>query len=236
MGEYAVPMMFKVEVEKSDIHRNFASGVASADVVEDRRGMFGPCIIDVPVKGVVRLLVEEVLNPFYIFQAFSIALWMWDGYRYYASAIFVTSAISAIISLIETRRNLLNAKEMAHYECPMTVIRNNVREEKSSRELVPGDLMVVPDGIKLPCDAILIQGDCVTNESMLTGESVPVLKDALPNVSGAPYSFNDDKRHSLFEGTMVLQTRNDAIAIVSRTGFMTMKGKLVRSILYPKPN
>jgi hypothetical protein len=34
----------------------------------------------VPLKTIPRLLIEEVLNPFYIFQVFSMALWYWDGY------------------------------------------------------------------------------------------------------------------------------------------------------------
>jgi len=161
---------------------------------------------------------------------------MWDGYQIYASAILFTSIVSAAISLIETRRNLISARDMAHYVCPITVIRNNQSQNISSEDLVVGDLIEVPECISMPCDAILIKGDCVTNESMLTGESIPVLKDALPNLADSSYSFIEDKRHSLYSGTLVMQTRNNALAIVSRTGWMTLKGKLVRSILHPKPN
>jgi len=42
--------------------------------------------------------------------------------------------------------------------------------------LVPGDIIEVPSGVKMPCDALLIEGQSVVNEAMLTGESVPVLK------------------------------------------------------------
>uniref|UniRef100_A0A3Q3AN20 ATPase 13A3 n=1 Tax=Kryptolebias marmoratus TaxID=37003 RepID=A0A3Q3AN20_KRYMA len=120
-------------------------------------------------------------------------------------------------------------------------------EEILSTDLVPGDVMVIPsNGTIMPCDAVLISGTCIVNESMLTGESVPVTKTNLPNpvpehrgeVSSA-YNTEEHKRHTLFCGTNVIQTRfytGELVkAVVVRTGFSTAKGQLVRSILYPKP-
>lgn len=49
----------------------------------------------------------------------------------------------------------------------------------SSEELVPGDVVTVPDNCIMPCDMVLLQGQCIVNESMLTGESVPVIKNSL---------------------------------------------------------
>ena len=51
--------------------------------------------------------------------------------------------------------------------------------EVSSEELVPGDIIRVPEGVVLPCDMILLEGSCVVDESVLTGESVPVMKASL---------------------------------------------------------
>lgn len=70
------------------------------------------------------------------------------------------------------------------------------------------------------------------------GESVPVTKTALPN-ENVLYHETEDANHTLFCGTRVLQTRyygNERVhAVVIRTGFLTSKGSLVRSILYPPP-
>ncbi len=97
----------------------------------------------------------------------------------------------------------------------------------------------------MSCDAVLIAGTCIVNESMLTGESVPVTKSSLPLLDHGDEGHEDaydperHKRHTLFAGTAVIQTRyygqSHVLAVVVRTGFETAKGGLIRSILYPKP-
>ena len=53
----------------------------------------------------------------------------------------------------------------------------------------------------MPCDAILIQGQSIVNEAMLTGESVPILKQALHRTDKESYDPETDKKHTLFSGT-----------------------------------
>jgi len=104
---------------------------------------------------------------------------------------------------------------------------------------------------QLPCDSLLLAGDCIINESMLTGESIPVSKipitdDALPYVDlGAASIHPSVARHFLFCGTKIIRARRPqdtdddeavALAMVVRTGFNTTKGALVRSMLFPKPS
>ncbi|NXY38895.1 AT132 ATPase, partial [Pomatorhinus ruficollis] len=113
----------------------------------------------------------------------------------------------------------------------------------SSAELVPGDCIRVPAaGVLLPCDAALLTGECMVNESLLTGESVPVMKTPLPaggQAAGAAYCPEEHRRHTLFCGTQVIQAKayvgGEVLAVVTRTGFCTAKGDLISSILYPKP-
>uniref|UniRef100_A0A8C0UUB2 ATPase cation transporting 13A2 n=1 Tax=Cyanistes caeruleus TaxID=156563 RepID=A0A8C0UUB2_CYACU len=69
-----------------------------------RRKIYGPNLIEVPVKSYARLLVEEVLNPFYLFQVLSMVLWVCDAYYYYAACIFLISTFSLGLSLYETRK------------------------------------------------------------------------------------------------------------------------------------
>lgn len=109
----------------------------------------------------------------------------------------------------------------------------------SSDSLVPGDIIVVPvDGGVMACDAVLLSGSCIVNESMLTGESVPVTKTP-PTSNDSPFEWMSQKRHILYAGTTILQTRyygsEKVLAKVVRTGFNTSKGELVKSILFPRP-
>uniref|UniRef100_A0A452GXB0 P-type ATPase A domain-containing protein n=1 Tax=Gopherus agassizii TaxID=38772 RepID=A0A452GXB0_9SAUR len=185
----------------------------------------------------------QVLNPFYIFQVFSIILWLCDAYYYYAACIFVISAVSIGLSLYETRKQSVTLQNMVKMAIGVRVLRAAGEEVVSSLDLVPGDCISLPsDGFFVPCDAALLTGECMVNESMLTGESVPVMKTPLPSDPQATnmiYSPEEHKRHTLFCGTQVLQAKSyvgkEVLAVVTRTGFCTAKGDLISSILYPKP-
>ncbi|KAL8198248.1 UNVERIFIED_CONTAM: hypothetical protein K2H54_002622, partial [Gekko kuhli] len=216
----------------------------SAQERNTRRKVYGPNLIDVPVKSYLTLLIAEVLNPFYIFQVFSMSLWICESYYYYAACIFIISAVSIGISLYETRKQSKTLQSMVKMSVSVRVFMAN-REETTmdSSDLVPGDCIVVPaDGMSVPCDVALLTGECMVNESLLTGESTPVMKTPLPEGPEAAspiYSPEEHRRHTLFCGTQVLQGRPyagaEVLAIVTRTGFCTAKGDLISSILYPKP-
>lgn len=129
---------------------------------------------------------------------------------------------------------------MARLEIEVNVFRDKNLSHPikvSSSELVPGDIMEIPDSKIMPCDAILINGLCIMNESMLTGESIPVVKNSLP-MGSALYNPTEDKQYTLYAGTVCIQSRANqgghVIGLVTNTGFMTLKGGLVRSMLFPR--
>ncbi|KAG2459354.1 AT132 ATPase, partial [Polypterus senegalus] len=180
-------------------------------------------------RDTVQLHKEQVLNPFYLFQIFSIILWMCDNYYYYAVCIFIISVISIGISLYETRKQSITLRNMAHLTTKVTILRATGEQATvSSLDLVPGDCLLVPhEGILLPCDAALLSGECMVNESMLTGESAPVMKTPLPfgpQAINKIYSPNEQKRHTLFCGTHVIQAKawdnNRVLAVVVRTALI----------------
>lgn len=168
---------------------------------------FGRCEVDVPKKSLGKLFVDEVLNPFYIFQVFSMALWFWDGYRMYASCILVISSGSICASLISVNSNNERIRKMAKYVCPMDLLQKDGSfKNVPSDELLPGDVVRIPTQNVLPCDFILLTGGVIVNEAMLTGESIPVMKASLPMTSEV-YSETETSRHTLFGGTSVVQVR-----------------------------
>ena len=93
---------------------------------------------------------------------------------------------SIIGELVDIRENLNRLQRMAHYECPVRVRRtdengNSYFREIMSGDLVPGDVFVVPENLTLPCDALILSGEAIINESMLTGESTASNKIEIPN-------------------------------------------------------
>ncbi|ATY66433.1 ATPase type 13A2 [Cordyceps militaris] len=218
-----------------------------------REQIFGPNLIDIEQKSATQLLVDEVLHPFYIFQIASLALWSMDSYYYYAACIFVMSVGSIMTTLLETRATMRRLREISRFECDVRVLRNGFWKYVTSSDLVPGDVYELsdPNLSQFPSDSLLLSGDCIVNESMLTGESVPVSK--LPAIDQTLHEMNlsassvspETARHFLYCGTKIIRARRPqedldgdavALALVVRTGFNTTKGALVRSMLFPKPS
>ena len=223
-----------------DIARDFSSGLTN-DARRKKRLLYGLNSIDVDVKSHTRLLFQEVLNPFYVFQMFSVVLWSLDDYYYYSTCILVISLISIAYTLRETRRQSEALSDLASRHSDVTaavVDADGQVRETPSRNLVPGDVVEIPrEGTLMTCDALLVEGTCVVNESMLTGESLPLSKTVVDRHELGDVSAEEGPRRveTLFAGTRVLQSgRGGARAVVLNTGFATAKGRLIRSILYPK--
>ncbi|XP_031832819.1 polyamine-transporting ATPase anne boleyn isoform X2 [Nomia melanderi] len=208
-----------------------------------RRCVYGSNKITIPVKSIVTLVGLEVLNPFYVFQLLSFCLWVADNYYYYAMAILSMSSVGILMAAFQNRRNQQNLMSTIHSSDVATVMRDRATGQTATipaERLVPGDILVIPShGCLMPCDAVLLTGNCILNESMLTGESVPVTKTPIPSSNDITYDIKEHARHTLFCGTKVIQTRyygsEKVLAVVVRTGFNTSKGALVRSIMYPPP-
>lgn len=136
----------------------------------------------------------------------------------------------------------------------LTLFAHVVGELVDSSELVPGDLVDLAESSlhTFPADMVLLSGDAIVNESMLTGESVPVSKipiddKAVQEMTSVGGDVPPDLgKHFMFCGTRIVRIRKlenvyststggEAVGMVVRTGFNTTKGALVRSMLFPKP-
>ncbi|PWN50912.1 hypothetical protein IE53DRAFT_386774, partial [Violaceomyces palustris] len=225
----------------------------SWDAEKDRSTLFGPNLIDIEAKSVWSLLVDEVLHPFYMFQIVSIILWSFDDYYYYAFCIAVISAASIITTLIETKKTITRMREMSRFVCDVRVLRDGQWTILDSSALIPGDVYDVAEAglLLFPADSVLLSGDAIVNESMLTGESVPVSKVPINDAGMASLHAPGGEigpelaKNFLFAGTRIIRIRgagnpadkedSGAKAMVVRTAFDTTKGALVRSMLFPKP-
>ncbi|MBD3249824.1 calcium-translocating P-type ATPase, SERCA-type [Candidatus Woesearchaeota archaeon] len=106
------------------------------------------------------------------------------------------------------------------------VIRNGKEIEVDSKELVPGDIILLETGSKVPADARLVQTAAFqVDEASLTGESVPSRKIIEPLKENAPVT---DQENMVFMGTIV--TKGHAKAIITNTGMDTEIGKIAEMV------
>ena len=144
-------------------------------------------------------------------------------------------------------------------------VTNAITDEQYLKEQIPFAQKLPPvffrsenvnsDSHKLlPCDLLLLSGGCVVNEAILTGESIPQIKDSIEREDLAEILDikNKHKNSVLFCGTEVLQTfpnqalppylkspppgTDGCVCYVLRTGFDTSKGKLIRTVLFNNDN
>ena len=236
---------YQIKAAQSVVVENYSAGLNPNEVLYMNK-IFGICDIDIKINSCGKILFDELTDPFYLFQLYSVILWYCTNYYYYASVIVILAVLSLILSVYGTYKNLKKIQEISRYSCPVRVYRKNENNEFmepveiNSTELVPGDMIEIPeDGLALPCDTILISGSVIVNESMLTGESTPVIKVRMTSTEDI-YDTNDPEyeKYILFAGTKIVQKRQmgrtEPTGIVYRTGFNTFKGNLIGGILYPK--
>lgn len=241
-GEWSTPSRAYSHITPGELAKSAPSTGLKSDDVALRRTYFGQNVMPVKLSPFYKLLFKEVLTPFYIFQVFSVVVWYIDDYVWYAALIVVMSLYSVIMTLRQIRSQERRLQSMVVEHDEVEVIRENGRVCKlDSSEIVPGDVLVIsPQGCMMYCDCVLLNGTVIVNESMLTGESIPITKSAIAD-DGHEKIFSMEKhgKNIIFNGTKVLQTKyykgQHVKALVIRTSYSTTKGQLVRAIMYPKP-
>ncbi|CAI5447953.1 unnamed protein product [Caenorhabditis angaria] len=212
------------------------------DDVALRQTYFGQNVMTAELTPFFEIVLKEILTPFYIFQAFSVTVWYIDDYVWYSTLIILMTSYSIILTLRQTRQQESRIRSMVVEHDEVEVLRDDGRVRTiDSSEVVPGDILIIPpQGCMLYCDCVLLNGSVIVNESMLTGESIPITKTAISDDGHEKYfSIDKHSKNVLFNGTKVLQTKyykgQHVKALVIRTAYSTTKGQLVRSIMYPKP-
>ncbi len=112
----------------------------------------------------------------------------------------------------------------------ITVIRGGKEEDIPSKDLVPGDILLLEAGDKMPADARLVENYSLRcDEAPLTGESLPVGKDLKPLPEDAPVG---DRKNMVFTGTTATYGRGKAV--VTSTGMRTEFGKIAEEVMTVK--
>ncbi|KAH3763390.1 cation-transporting ATPase 13A2 [Pelomyxa schiedti] len=247
---------YNVNFPFSTVHRNLPVITRTSVDIYQNTHIYGPCQIEIPMKSIPRLFVDEMLHPFFVFQMFSCVLWFFEEYYLYSMFILVASLSSAFANMYQIRVNMNKFVRMVTCNFSVTkltskklmdtasgVITNDYHfqeETVDSSAILPGDLISLSEDTPvLPCDLLLLSGYAIMNEGSLTGESTPVLKSPLPIFDEAE-NYNPDSmsKYTIYGGTTLLcakRVKEFAIGLVIRTGYSTSKGLLMQSILHPPP-
>ncbi|HEY0919293.1 cation-translocating P-type ATPase [Devosia sp.] len=110
-----------------------------------------------------------------------------------------------------------------------SVVRDGVERRIPASEVVPGDLIVIGEGERIAADGRLVRAtQLAADESLLTGESVPVNKRAAAAVSQDAPVPGGDNQPFVYSGTLAV--RGHGLAEVSRTGSQTQAGRIGASL------
>ncbi|NTU43361.1 MAG: HAD-IC family P-type ATPase [Nitrospirales bacterium] len=144
-----------------------------------------------------------------------------------AAIIGVIVVFCAVLGLVQEYRAERALEALKKMLSPtITVLREGKEEEVATKELVPGDVLLLEAGDKIPADARLIENYSLRcDEASLTGESAPVGKDLKPLAGDVRVS---DRKNITFTGTTVTYGR--AKAAVTSTGMSTELGKIAKEV------
>lgn len=242
-------------------------GVASSAEALELCARFGPNAFAIPEPSFAELYAAQLLAPFFVFQLCCVGLWSLDDYWLYSLFTLLMLALFEGTVVAARIRTLSDLRLLAPRPQPVFALRGGRWQRLLSSELVPGDLVSVSspaaalasgglggysgegEGGVLCADMLLLHGSAVVNEAMLTGESVPQLKEppeAEAEQGGQRLDLGLHRSHLLHAGTSVLLSApgdapkglrtpdGGAVGYVLRTGYATTQGRLLRTILFAK--
>lgn len=230
-----LPVTSPPPFDRSDLFRRLGTteqGLTEAQA-QARLTQYGP---NEPASARRMAAAEQILrfflNPLVIILLLASLVSAIAGDKLNAVIIFVLVLFSVALNFIQTFRSQRAADKLRENVAPMAaVLRNGAWVQFPRRELVPGDVVRLAAGNMVPADAWLLTAkDLHVQEAALTGESMPVGKEALSTTSDPG---EDTQREKVFLGTSVVS--GTATAVVYATGRATAFGDIAARLATRPP-
>ena len=182
---------------------------------------------EIKAKGKTPLWIQffaEFKDLMVIILLAAVIISFWVGEHRDAAVILFIVLLNAIIGFIQKFKAEKALEALQKMVSPQAkVIREGQIVEIEAREIVPGDILIIEEGDKIPADARLFEENEVeVEEAALTGESVPVAKQASPIQKDELHL--DEHQNIVFMGTTVAHGTGKAVVI--HTGMDTEFGKI----------
>ena len=180
-------------------------------------------------RGVLAIALEVVREPMFLMLVAAGGIYLLMGEPTDALMLLGFVFVVMTITVVQERRTERALDALRDLSSPRAlVVRGGAHRRIAGREVVRGDLLVLAEGDRVPADAILRRAlNLATDESLLTGESVPVRK--LPSVDTTTLDKpGGDDLPSVFSGTLV--TAGQGIAEVIAIGAHSELGKIGRAL------
>ncbi|MFH1240252.1 MAG: cation-translocating P-type ATPase [Candidatus Diapherotrites archaeon] len=178
-------------------------------------------------SGILKILISQFRSFLVYVLIFAIVLYVLIGDYTGALVIGVIVILNALLGLFQefkSEKAMDALKKMAIQKA--FVIRSGIKKVINSEELVPGDIIIVSEGDKIPADVRIIESiNLQVNESMLTGESIPVRKVTETQKEKIQIS---ERINMLHMGTVVTYGRGQAVVV--NTGLKTEIGKIAEML------
>jgi len=224
-----------VTIEPQKAHLALRTGGLSSGDVERSHIHCGRNEINVHVPGILEALMNEFADFTYLTN--SLAVWAYMVTLAWNIGIFwllLTIGSGTARSLFIVRPNKKKIQQLAQLHVRCWVLRENTWIEIEASDIALGDIVKVEDGgMALPCDGIVVAGSLVVNESMLTGEPMPIQKLPVEDSGNAKVT----NKNIAYAGTKCLQSigphEGKAVIIATAVGALTTRGQLVRMVLFP---
>jgi Ca2+-transporting ATPase len=200
----------------------------SSEEAQKRLQEFGPNELKKEKrKSPFRLFLEQFTDMLIIILLIATGLSFAVGEAYDAIVIIAIVMACAVLGFSQEYKAEKALEALKKMTAPTaTVLRDGKEVQLETRNIVPGDTILLYTGDKVPADARLIEAmNMKTDEAPLTGESTPVNKDVKPLPEETIVS---DRRNTVFTGTAVVYGRGRAV--VTSTGMETEFGKIAKMV------
>ncbi len=181
-------------------------------------------------RTALRIVVEVLHEPMLVLLLTGGAIYLLLGDLQEALILLAFASMSVVITVVQETRTERVLEALRDLTSPRAlVIRDGDHRRIPGREVVRGDLVVLAEGDRVPADAVLLQcRDLQADESLLTGESVPVRKVASATLRPSDARPGGDNLPYIYSGSLIV--RGSGIAEVFATGPRSEIGKIGQSL------